>query len=217
MRNPMTAIKGFLQLIITDGFDEKKKKEYALIAVSEIDRAERIIRDFLTYAKPVSNKKDKINLAEEIYKIVEIIEPLAHLNTVEIYFDSQPSCFMLGEKASIHQCLLNLFKNSIEAMENGGVLSICTYQDDSNLYVDIKDTGIGMSEVQLKRLGKPFFSTKGDKGTGLGMMTTFTLIKSMNGSIDVSSKLGAGTTFTLSFPLFEQGTGKELALMKQLI
>lgn len=203
IRNPMTAAKGFMQLIVSDVFDEAKNKEYAQIALSEINHAEKIISDFLTYAKPNATKMDIIYLPDEIKKVIEILEPLAHLNVVEIICEFNSSSFINGDKSLIHQCLLNLLKNSIEAMEKGGTLTIYTSQEDNSIQVDIIDTGVGMSENQIKNLGKPFFSTKGEKGTGLGMMTTLNIIDSMNGSMKVSSKEGVGTTFTLSFPLEE--------------
>jgi two-component system sporulation sensor kinase B len=119
------------------------------------------------------------------------------------FFDCNTYSLIRGDNCLVQQCLLNLCKNAIEAMEIGGTLSIHTSQDLNNLYIDIKDTGEGMSEEQLTQLGKAFFSTKGEKGTGLGLMITYSILKKMNGSIQVTSKLGVGTTFSLSFPLIE--------------
>ena len=89
-------------------------------------------------------------------------------------------------------------------MDNGGILSIQTSHDPNNLYVEIKDTGVGMSEEQLISLGKPFFSTKGDKGTGLGLFATYSILNKLNATIKVTSKQDVGTIFLLSFPLIEK-------------
>lgn len=201
IRNPMTAVKGFLQLIISNNFNDEKRREFALIAISEIDRAENIIRDFLTYSKPNFKSINNICLNEEIQKVLAILQPLANQNTVQMFFDSKTSNLIYGENSLFQQCLINLCKNAIEAMENGGILTISTWDTKANLYVKIKDTGVGMSEGQLLNLGKPFYSTKGEKGTGLGLMLTNNIIKKMNGSLQVTSKLGMGTTFLLKFPM----------------
>jgi len=132
-----------------------------------------------------------------------LVEPLANKHTVQIMADCNSNQSIRGDKVLIEQCLLNLFKNAIESMEDGGTLTICLNNQMDKLIIDIIDTGIGMSEEQLRKIGKPFYSTKGDKGTGLGLMTTFNIIKRMNGDIHLASKLGVGTTFTLSFPVID--------------
>jgi two-component system, sporulation sensor kinase B len=201
IRNPMTAVKGFLQLITSSDFNEEKKKEYALIAISEIDRAESILRDFLTCSKPHFNNLKNIDLCEEITKVLSTLQPLANLNMVQMFFSSYTDQFIQGEGSLVQRFLINLCKNAIEAMEKGGILSIRTWDDNEYLYMEIKDTGAGMSEEELLQLGKPFFTTKGEKGTGLGLMLTFSIVKNMEGVIEVTSELGIGTTFLLTFPV----------------
>jgi two-component system sporulation sensor kinase B len=201
IRNPMTSVKGFLQLITSNDLNDEKKREYALIAMSEIDRAENIIRDFLAYSKPKNKCIEYIRLDEVIQKVLTILTPLANLNNVEMFFDGSTDKLIHGDKSLVQQCLINLCKNAIEAMNNGGILSIRTWEDLNHLNVEIKDTGVGMSEEQLLSLGNPFFSTKGEEGTGLGIMLAYSIFKKMNGSIQVTSKLGNGTTFLLEFPL----------------
>jgi two-component system sporulation sensor kinase B len=121
-----------------------------------------------------------------------------------MFFYSNSDSLICGEKSFIQQCLINLCKNAIEAMENGGILSIRTWDDHDNLYLEIKDSGVGMSEEQLNKLGQPFFTTKGYKGTGLGILATCRILKKLNSTITVSSKKGEGTMFLLSFPLIEK-------------
>jgi two-component system sporulation sensor kinase B len=204
IRNPMTAVKGFLQLITSGDFNEEKKREYALIAISEIDRAENIIRDFLTYFRPNYKSIKKIDVKEELNKVLTILQPLAILNEINMFFCCNTNYFIHGENSLVQQCLINLCKNAIEAMEKGGSLSISTWNDHEQIYIEIKDTGVGMSEEQLSQLGEPFFTTKGEKGTGLGLMLTYRIVKNMNGTIKVKSELGMGTAFILTFPCFKE-------------
>jgi two-component system sporulation sensor kinase B len=181
--------------------NDEKNREYVSIAISEMDRAENIIRNFLTYAKPEIKVLTNVCLAEEIKKVLTVLQPLAHQNAVQVFFDCHSSSIVAGESTLIQQCFLNLCKNAIEAMESGGTLSIYLCEDCNNIYVDIHDNGIGMSEELLKNLGKPFYSTKGDKGTGLGLFATYTILEKLNAAIKVTSKVNSGTMFSLSFPL----------------
>ena len=106
IRNPLTVIKGFLQLISTNDFNDETKKEFALIAISEIDRAENIIRDFLTYAKPKVEEIENIYLDEEIKKVIKILQPFANLNAVRIFFDYSDFKLIRGKSSLIQQCLV---------------------------------------------------------------------------------------------------------------
>lgn len=204
IRNPMTAAKGFLQLIMSNDSIDEKIREYLLIAISEIDQAEKIIRNFLTYAKPKLEEVQNLCLAEEVTKVLLILDPLAHLHSVQIFFDCHSYGMIRGESTLLQQCLLNICKNAIEAMPSGGTLSIYISDDANQIFVDIKDTGVGMSEEQLKQLGKPFFSSKGEKGTGLGLLATYSILERFNAGVKVRSKKGVGTIFSLSFPLIEE-------------
>lgn len=208
VRNPMTVAKGFLQLVTTRDFNEEKIREYVSIAISEIDQAERIIRNFLTYARPEAEEIQHFDLAEEVKKVLLVLQPLANQNSVEIFFDCQSNSKICGESTLVQQCLLNICKNAIEAMNSGGTLSITMFEDTNNIFVDIQDTGIGMDEDQLQQLGKPFFSTKGDKGTGLGLLATYGILERFNAEVKVSSKKGVGTIFTLSFPLINETSAR---------
>lgn len=200
IRNPMTAIKGFLQLMTSNDFNDEKKKEYALIAISEIDRAENILRDFLTWSKPTIKSLGNIDLNVEIAKVINTLQPLANVNKVQMSFYSKTDQFIRGESSLVQQFLFNLCKNAIEAMDHGGILSIRTWEESEYLYLEIQDTGAGMSEEDLSKLGQPFYTTKGEKGTGLGLMLTYSIVHNMKGAIEVISDLGVGTIFLLKFP-----------------
>ena len=107
------------------------------------------------------------------------------------------------QNEKLNQCLLNIFKNCIEAMPTGGDLILTLVPDHKHIQLYIKDTGVGMDQEQIKRLGSPFYSTK-EKGTGLGMMVVFSVIQAMDGKIDIISEKGTGTTFLLTFPLIQK-------------
>ena len=137
-----------------------------------------------------------------------MICPLATMYGVEIeqeIDDLEQNQFMIiGERKKFQQCLINIMKNGIESMKSkGGKLQIHLYDFRDTVKITISDQGDGMSQEQMNRLGQPYFSTK-EKGTGLGMMVSYSIIKGMNGTIHVSSELGKGTCFRLILPALQQ-------------
>jgi two-component system, sporulation sensor kinase B len=202
VRNPLTVTKGFIQLL-KDKYSDTEDKVYFELALEELKNAEAIISDFLTYAKPAIEKIETGNMYEELQHSINIITPYANMNNIHIEFNGIPTLFN-GDMQKIHQVYINIFKNCIEAMPNGGRLEVTLSTDEHNIKVMIKDTGIGMSKEQLLRLGEPYFSTK-ENGTGLGMMVAFSIIKCMSGSYSVHSVPRVGTTFSLYFPKSKNG------------
>ncbi|QOR68665.1 two-component sensor histidine kinase [Cytobacillus suaedae] len=204
IRNPLTVTRGFLQLLQTDNeLPFEKRQEFLRIAIEQLDSAETIISDYLTFAKPDISNVELLDIGSEIKKATELITPLANRHSVVIE-NNTSKCQIKGDRSYLQQCLVNILKNSIEAMPQGGFLTIQSEVVEGNYRLTISDTGIGMTNEQLKRLGEPYFTTKGYKGTGLGMMVVYSLIKAMNGSIDVTSELGKGTKFTINFPIVKQ-------------
>lgn len=204
VRNPLTAVKGFLQLILEDQKIPDNVKTYSSLALEETTRASNIINDYLTFAKPHQEKQLVFEIEQEIEKCKEIISPLALKNDVEVYKAFFHSGKIMGDPHKFRQVLLNVCKNAIEAMPNGGTLSILTSSTDSALLIHITDTGNGMSPQHIARLGEPYFSLKEQKGTGLGMMVVFRIVQGMGGSVKVSSEELVGTTVYLSFPIYKE-------------
>ncbi|MDZ5473679.1 ATP-binding protein [Bacillus sp. 31A1R] len=199
VRNPMTTVRGFLQLISGMDMEKEKLTNYISIAISEIDRAESIITEYLSFTKPTSGELHILEGEEVLHYSVEVIRPLANANCVDLYY--KPSSFYLkGNKQRLQQAFINLFKNAIEAMPSGGSLSISVELKQKLVMITIADTGIGMTEEQLNHLGEPYFSSKGENGTGLGMTVVYNIVESVGGTIKVKSQIGQGTQFILTFP-----------------
>lgn len=201
VRNPLTASRGFMQLLQQGYTSPEKMRTFLDIAIKELDRAEGIIQDYLTFAKPAEDKKEAINVSTEIKKIVEILQPLANMNSVELDFSLAPY-LVFGEKSKFKQCVINVAKNAIEAMPEGGKLSLHVERKGDFIYLHVRDTGIGMSKEQVDRLGEPFFTTR-EKGTGLGMMVVYSIVDSFGGKVKVKSEKGNGTTFSILLPMYK--------------
>ncbi|WP_407269923.1 ATP-binding protein [Radiobacillus sp. PE A8.2] len=199
VKNPLTVVKGFLQLILLDDIPASKRKEYLKTSILEIDRANEIIADYLMFAKPASENIKVLNIKEEVQRTLNLISPLANMNNVIVETNLNDFYFR-GDEQLIRQCLLNITKNCIEAMPNAGMLRIDTRRMNNDLLLTISDTGQGMTKEQIARLGEPYFTTKGSNGTGLGMMVAINIIESMNASLHVESEINKGTTFNICIP-----------------
>lgn len=200
VRNPLTVTSGFLQLLKDDSIDFQKRKDYLDLSLKELDRAQEIITDYLTYAKPnINNELEKLKVIDEINYLTQIMTPYALMRGVEIIVVGQVASTIIGDRTKFRQSLINIVKNGIEAMSEGGQLIIHATEYDGNVVISIQDFGVGMSNEMIDRLGTPFHSMKA-KGTGLGTMVAFSIIRAMKGRIKVESKKGEGTTFHLTFP-----------------
>ncbi|WNF35359.1 HAMP domain-containing sensor histidine kinase [Bacillaceae bacterium IKA-2] len=199
VRNPLTVVKGFLQLLAQNDISENKRKEFINYSLEEINRANDIIGNYLTFAKPNPETTVNIDLKQELQQAINIITPMANMNCVEINTRID-RCYIKGEPQLLQQALLNITKNCIEAMPSGGSLFIETKEMNSEIMIAITDTGKGMTEEQLYRLGEPYYTSKGLEGTGLGMMAAIQIIEMMNGKLVVTSHLNEGTQFKIHFP-----------------
>jgi two-component system, sporulation sensor kinase B len=200
IRNPLTAASGFVQLLNDDYLPRHKRKEYLSIVKEELNSAERVIQDYLTFAKPDLVSIEELNVKNELKQIIKILTPMANQNSVEIITNYSVIGFIKGDKQRFRQCFINILKNAVEAMPNGGQLFVDTLFSKDYVTICLRDTGIGMTSEQLERLGEPYYSTKGKNGTGLGMMVVYSIVRAMNGFIRVESEIGSGTTFRIKFP-----------------
>ncbi|MEH7386830.1 HAMP domain-containing sensor histidine kinase [Bacillus sp. JJ1521] len=200
IRNPLTAAMGFVQLLMSNTLPRHKQKEYLQIIKEELGSAERVIQDYLTFSKPALETFETLQIKRELQQVISILRPTANQYSVEVITNFAVIGSMEGDRQKFHQCFINVMKNAIESMPGGGQLFVETSYDRSDVTIVIRDTGVGMTKEQIERLGEPYYSTKGPKGTGLGMMVVYSIVKAMNGTIRVTSTVGEGTEFTFQFP-----------------
>ncbi|OZT81162.1 hypothetical protein CHL76_04780 [Marinococcus halophilus] len=162
-----------------------------------------IVEDLLGLARPTrAGDEHSIQVNSLLEELLELYSQQAVKNKTFIYtnFDDIPE--IIGDRKKLSQVFVNLIKNGLEAMPDGGVLRVETFMEwgkEPYFEVKIKDTGSGMSEEQLEKIGSPFYTTKSN-GTGLGMMTVFQLVEDFKGTLEVDSAPGAGTAFNLRLP-----------------
>lgn len=201
IRNPLTSLRGFLQLMIQT---KTYEKEYAEVMMSEFIRLESIINEFLVLAKTKSATFDQVQVNTLLNDVCMILESQAVLNNVRIEKElSEELPEILAVSNELKQVFLNILKNAIEAMEHAeGAISIRSYREKDSVFITFEDQGKGISKEALEKLGEPFYTTK-EKGTGLGLMVTFKIIENHGGSIHFESEEGKGTKVTLKLPAKE--------------
>ena len=200
VRNPLTTLKGFLQLINSDM--DKNNQKYITLMLDEVDRIEQITNEFMAAAKPQALHYTNANIIPIINQVVALMQPQAILNGVQINVnvnDSDKIQLIHCEKNHLKQVFINLLKNAFEAMPTGGSLTITVEQEKNFINLYFIDTGLGIPEDALKKLGEPFFTLK-EKGNGLGLMMCKKIIQDHNGMMNVTSKINEGTSFKITFP-----------------
>ncbi|WP_159887508.1 PAS domain-containing sensor histidine kinase [Paenibacillus puerhi] len=197
IRNPLTAIKGFLQLMNSG----VAKKSYMDVIFSEMDRIELIINELLILAKPQPSKREEKPISPLLNHVITLLESQANIHNIQLVKEyEEPGPLILCDENQLKQVFINMIKNSIESMTDGGSITIrIKTQKPSGFSVEIEDQGCGIPRDRLSRIGEPFYSTK-EKGTGLGLMVSKKIVEDHGGSLDISSEVHVGTRIEVSFP-----------------
>ncbi|WP_251554107.1 PAS domain S-box protein [Neobacillus muris] len=198
IRNPLTSIKGFLQLMEAD---KNVKPTYIEIIKSEMNRIEQILSELLLLSKPQGQKFKQTNLLKILEDVKALIDTQAILNNINItIICSTEIPLLICDENQLKQVFINLLKNSIEAMPNGGDIKIeVDRPEDGIVLIKVADQGTGIAKEHLDQIGQPFFTTK-ENGTGLGLMISMQIIKNHNGTFHISSSPN-GTVLEIALPL----------------
>ena len=198
IRNPLISIGGFARRL------EKKLsgdiQEYARIIVNEVTRLENILKEILGFVKTARINKCRVEINELMDEIADFIVPtLDEKNNIILKELSEKSLIALIDPDKIKEAIINIFTNAAQATEHG-TLTVRTWQENNEAVIELKDTGYGIQEEDLKNIFNPFFTTKA-QGTGLGLAVTHKIIQEHNGKIKVESEWGGGTAFRIYLPL----------------
>ncbi|NMO77794.1 PAS domain S-box protein [Bacillus sp. UniB3] len=199
IRNPLTSIKGYAEFLSMDE-TEKDRQEYFDIILDEIERVNSIVEEFMLLSKPTVSVLERKPLLPIIDNVVSILDYQLRKSKIKLNrIYEEPNLFVECDENKLKQVFLNFIKNAVEAMPNGGSIEITVKREDEDITIMIKDSGIGMSKEQIKKLGEPFFTTKKD-GNGLGLMVSFKIIENLNGKVYIDSEQNKGTSFHITLP-----------------
>ena len=198
IRNPLTSLKGFLQLIASGR--SSSNRNYFDIMKSELNRIESIVSELLMLSKPQVYELAHKDVRFIVSDTVTLLEAQAILHNIEIESNiSEVPLWVSGVENQLKQVFINVLKNAIEAMHGGGRIKMICMLEGDLVVVRIEDYGPGIPEDQLSKMGQPFYTTK-EKGTGLGLMVSYKIVDNHQGSIQVHSRIGVGTSFEIILP-----------------
>ncbi len=199
INNPLTAISLHTQIMLRKTWDEKTDSRLKIIN-KETNRAADIVKSLLEFARQSQPKIGSADVNREIGNVLNVLEP--QLDGMKITTDLMPLPLIMADGEQIQQVIMNMLTNSIQSITTDGEIIIKTAAKNDHIEISIIDNGCGIPQDNIGRVFDPFFTTKkSGEGTGLGLSICYGIIKKHNGSIDVKSKVGTGTTFTIRLPI----------------
>jgi two-component system, sporulation sensor kinase A len=199
IRNPLTSLKGFIQL-----FQESEQLDamkYYKIMHKELNRIDQIMGQLLLLAKPQTKSYKKTSLQELVDFVEKLLQPEGLVQNIQIQSDlCEKLPFITAEENELKQVLINVIKNAMDSMAEGGIISIEGRMIDDRIHLTVTDQGCGIPADSLERIGEPFYTTK-EKGTGLGLMVSSRIMKEHKGELKFHSVEGKGTTVSMILPV----------------
>jgi two-component system, sporulation sensor kinase D len=203
IRNPLTGIKGLVKLMSEENTNPKNSYYFGVIQ-TELDRINLILSELLLLGKPADHTLRSYNVNDIMAEIEPIIQSEATYMNIQVQVQySTVESIVSCVRDQLKQVILNLTKNALQAMPDGGSLTIMIYEKTDYCHIQFVDTGVGIPEEMIAEVFHPFFSMKKD-GTGLGLTVCKRIIESFNGTITIESKLQKGTVVEIRLPLVER-------------
>lgn len=200
IRNPLASLKGSIQMLKEDSVTATYKEKLMEIALKEMDRLNRIITDFLAYSRPGKPEIMQFDLHGLLDETVELLKNMEQTKgRLSIKKEYNGAMEANADSQKMKQVFWNLGLNAIDAMHEGGELTISTRKADTYIEIKFKDTGVGIEEKNIRKIFYPFFTTK-EQGTGLGLAIAYRIIEEHKGRMNMESVPGIGTTFTVILP-----------------
>ncbi|MDR4886700.1 ATP-binding protein [Fredinandcohnia sp. QZ13] len=197
IRNPLTTIKGFVQL---QKEKDESNSQISDIILSELDRINQIVSELLVFSKPQSKILKEFKVNDIIDYLIKLTSHEAILHNVEVRVENQVAeAILYGDKNELIQVFVNVIKNSIDAMPTGGKIRIRTWVNNDKVKIEVIDTGVGIPKERLEKIGEPFFTLK-EKGMGLGLTMSNKIIQDHKGTFNIRSKVGLGTKVIITLP-----------------
>ena len=200
--NPLTSISSMAQ-IIKRKIDDPKLIQYADTILENIERISHIVHELVDFARPASYRATMVNINEIVKNAVNIVRYDRRAKQIDLKLELQddlPGVYLVSDQ--LLQVFINILINAVDALgDMDNLVVVRTYYENENVFIKFIDNGVGIPQKNLDKIFQPFFTTKDvGKGTGLGLSVSYGIIKNLNGKIEVKSKLGEGSEFTVQIP-----------------
>lgn len=203
INNPLSGVLNCVEALQKNDSDEGKRRTYYVLVSDGVRRAQRVVRQLLHYSKQHDLEPTDVDLGQLVPRVLDLLAPSLERSRIRLSFDCEPDLPLArADLHAIEQVLLNLVLNAIDAMPDGGTLSVTLRRDGGAVLLSVKDEGCGIPRESLGRIFDPFFTTKqAGGGSGLGLSVSLGLVERHGGSIHVESTPGEGTAFEVGLPL----------------
>lgn len=204
IRNPLTVVKGFLQLYEQDPVYDRKARDHFSLMIDELNTAEQVISQFLSVSAPHKKPSvEEVQVKENLESVTSLLASYGLMQDNKIELLAEEECRIVANSMEFKQLFINIVKNAIEASAEGCTVTVTMRKAKDKVEIRVVDRGNGMTEAEMKSLGTPFYSLK-SKGTGLGLMICYNIVNKYNGTMDFQSLKGEGTTVTIQFPEYRK-------------
>ncbi|MDH3889632.1 MAG: ATP-binding protein [candidate division Zixibacteria bacterium] len=201
IKNPLASIKGGVEIICSDSTGNDERQEFRDIVGSEIKRIDGTVQEFLDFARPRESQPEEIDLSEVVAAGVRQIESQASSAGVTVAHISGSGVVVSADREKIHQVLLNLLLNAIDASVKGGKINVnVSAVNDSAATMTVRDFGQGVNSADSERIFEPFYTSK-TKGSGLGLAIVKSIVESHQGTVELGTVSGPGALFRVTLPL----------------
>lgn len=208
INNPLQAIRSSIGLLSKLQVDDYKGEQYLDIAKREVERLIELMQRTVDFYRPSSERSSLVDVSALLEDTLALSSKQLQQSDIEIVKDLSADLPLIRAVGSyLRQVFINIILNSVEAMPHGGELKVSTRMDDQgdHLVIAFGDTGVGIPADQLPYVFEPFHTTK-EKGTGLGLAISYSIVEQHEGTVEVDSEEGKGTTFTVRLPLRGEGS-----------
>jgi len=199
IKNPLASIKGAVEIVGDDHISADEKQEFRNIIIKEIKRIDGTVQEFLEFARPKEMKFQKVDLADIVKSAAKQLQSQIEKAGLHLTINAKDKLYVQADPDKLHEVILNLALNSMDASKAGGEIQIDTTASQGRVTLTVEDFGHGISEDDKEKIFDPFFTTK-TKGTGLGLAIVKSVIERHGGIISMESAANKGTKFIISLP-----------------
>jgi two-component system sensor histidine kinase PilS (NtrC family) len=200
-------MSGSIELLQTGALLPDKDRKLMRIVHREVERLDALVRDFLSFAKPIAPELRPVDLSRLVEELGTVLQPSLKPRGLSLTVEMPSGVWVQADEGQLKQVLWNLLGNAADATSGGGQVRVQVWREDEKVLVVVEDSGAGIAPEDLPRIFDPFFTTK-ERGTGLGLAIVHRIVEAHGGLLEVSSEVGRGSAFKITLAASVAGAGR---------